>query len=268
MPPLSELLNPEKRFNTFLFKGKPKTGKSIAAASFPRPIKYLDFDQRVQSIVEYFNANKIPFDDFDYESFMGKEYERFDKVIEEIRKFPGKYKTVVLDSLTNFAELALQYFVYLRGEHNSGSARKADDYKHKGVVDLLEVEDYGGEDRSIMNTLRILLSLKCHVVVIAHTVEVEYKDLLGNVTTSQTLLTGGRKIAAKIPSIFNEAYHFYQMTAAKPTEPNTFMCRTKATGIDWAGSVYQLPRELVFTGTSFFNVLQGELSKQGIELMK
>lgn len=268
MPPLKELLNPEKRFNTWLFKGKPKTGKSIAAASFPRPIKYLDFDQRIQSIVEYFDQNKISFDDFDYDSFMGKEYERFDKTIDEIRKFPGKYKTVVFDSLTNFAELALQYFVYLRGEVNSGSKRKEDDYKHKGVVDLLEVEDYGGEDRSIMNSLRILLGLKCHVVLIAHTVEVEYKDITGNVTTSQQLLTGGRKIAAKIPSIFNDVYHFYQTSAAKPSEPNNFMCRTKASGVDWAGSIYPLPRELHFTNQSFFNVMQGELSKHEIELMK
>jgi hypothetical protein len=271
MPSLTDIANsPEHHWNTFLFKGKPKTGKSIAAGSFPRPMFIFDFDNRIRSLIEYFRAHNIPLDDIDFETYIGatNQYEKYDRKLEELRT-SQKYKTIVWDSLTNFAELALGYFVWLRGEGEgtSGSTRKEKDFKRKGVVDLLEIEDYGGEDRATMNSIRYLMNIpNCHKVLIAHVIEINYKDLLGNTVSSQSLMTGGRKIAEKVPTLVNEVYHFYQQGAARPQDSNTHFASTKTKGLDWAGTTYPLPAEIYFTDKQFFNVMEEMLKPKGIVL--
>ena len=69
-------------------------------------------------------------------------------------------------------------------------------------------------------------------------------------------MTGGKKIAAYLPTAFDEAYHFFVESDAFSGGTPKFKVATTHTGEDWAGTVLPLPPIIEWTNENFFNLLQ------------
>jgi hypothetical protein len=242
-----------------LFKGDPGTAKSPAAASYPEPY-IIDLDGRIASVASYWKGKgrKIKFDTIinDYPKLC-------DKMESLIRYNP--YGTIVLDSITTLARSLHTLIFQARGAGTQAREDRDQDGKKRIYLNaakipggfegipVLEIDDYKTESTGIIQILdacRVLWNggKGCNVIVIAHVIEVENKDLRGRVTRTRAIMTGGRKIAAEIPVYFNEAYHFYN------TPSGGFEIITKADGDDWAKTAIPgLPERIDFTNKILYD---------------
>lgn len=240
-----------------LFKGAPKTRKTTALASFPGPIYIADFDGRIEPIKKHFPERN----DIEYDTYHSENYNSFmDKKNELLRNCP--YKTVVLpDSLTYFVEATMNYAIDSRGGNAKTSSGKG--HKSKGNISLLEIDDYGAETRIISELIDDLKIIhrkhKVNVIMTAHIMEKEIKNLEGKVTEiQQYLICYGTKVAAKIPGAFNEVYHFYVKENIDPTVGGQYMVKTQSSGKDFAGTALpNIPTEFEWTNKNFYNTLMG-----------
>lgn len=257
---------PEGQSLICLFKGDPGTAKSPAAASFPEPY-ILDLDGRIASVASYWRGKdrKIKYDTLinDYPKLC-------DKLDALIRYNP--YPTVVLDSITTLARSLHTLIFQARGA--GSQAREKDEDGKKRIylnaakipnkfdgIPVLEIDDYKTESTGIIQILdacRVLWNggKGCNVIVIAHVIEVETKDLKNRVTRTRAIMTGGRKIAAEIPVYFNEAYHFYN------TPSGGYEIITKADGEDWAKTSLSLPERLDFTHKNLYDEINSYRTKE------
>src|SRR6267143_5098301 len=93
-----------------LFKGRPKTRKSTGAASFPGPIYFFDFDNRMKGIQRHFKDRE----DIEYDFYGSSNFAAFKHKMESFQ-LDCPYKTLVIDSLTMLCTSAIWYFVGARG---------------------------------------------------------------------------------------------------------------------------------------------------------
>ena len=133
------------------------------------------------------------------EKFGPKDFEKFRTALIAVFKDP-KFKTRVIDSLTSMSRMILNYSV----------SKKDSDGKSRGVIEQVALDDYGVESDGL---LEMLDYLRDHVtgirVLTAHETPVDIKDISGKViSTTWQLLTGGSKIARRIPGFFKEIYQF------------------------------------------------------------
>jgi hypothetical protein len=120
MPLLSEMT--ESRYIKAFVMGEPGTGKTVAACSFPGPIKVYDFDGKLSSAYAYLKKNNPEkLKEIDYEvcvptdgigSGYAKMDESLEKILDEYKK-TGKiaYQTLVIDSSTIMAEDMLNWLL-------------------------------------------------------------------------------------------------------------------------------------------------------------
>lgn len=231
--------------NLFILgKGDPGSGKSIFAASFPKPL-ILDFDRKKRSVYTYFKTyDTNQFNSIEYET--PDSYFRAKKILTDLQH-DNPYGTVVVDSLTYYADLVLRE---LRDFKGSGQGRKI------GPIQVTDIGDFLGEDSALTETLDLLKGLKSNVIVLAHVIQTEQKDLRsGKTNYSRSLLTGGKKVAAKIPAAFDEAYHFQVDVPIEVGEEPRYEFITHHAGSDWARTSLNLPFKLDFTNDSGYRVL-------------
>lgn len=243
----------------FLFKGLFGTGKSPAAASFPKPLYFFDTDRRMDSVKKMFPHEKeIYFDTY-------VDFKKFAKYLEKLTD-SCPYKTVVLpDSLTNYVELVMDYFIKLRG---AGSLSNIDEEevkkkkgKSKGIVELLAIDDYSAETRAISEMLvnaKYLAEQGVNIVTIAHVVTTTTTNIkTGSQSIEKFLLTYGKKAAGKIPTLYGEIYHFSTQSSIDTSEGQKYLVRTENDGDDFARSSFHLPPIIDWTNKNFYN----EISK-------
>src|SRR5690349_10559981 len=222
MPQNLRDLKPDTYGKLWLFKGMFATGKSPAGASFPGPIYFLDFDRRMTSLLKMF-PNRT---DIFYDTITG--YKQYKNIIEGLCD-ECPYKTVVVDSLTNFVEMTMDYFIELRGG-NSGT-KPGDKEKKKGEISLLQIDDYSAETRALsellINCKYIAETHKANVIIIAHVLAVTSTNIKTQTqTVEKYLVTYGKKGAAKIPTVIDEIYHFYSQASMSVGEDSAYLVNT------------------------------------------
>lgn len=220
-----------------IFTGEQGTGKSIAALSFPRPYVF-DLDGRVRSLVNYYGADAFP--DADVEYYGPEDYVRFvDDFNRLVVDTNSKYDTFVIDSLTAFARMVLNYSIGLRGK---------DKGKTKGIVNIVDIDDYNAEDQMISDLLATARQLKKkHFILTAH--------LLENFKGKRTLLTGGRRIRSEATAYFDEVWNFYT-DAQLSGKPKHFVS-TVPIGVDNAKTALPLPPQFDWTNEkNFYQLLR------------
>jgi hypothetical protein len=234
-----------------LFKGDPKTGKSIAAHSFPNPYTFLFDIGRMKSVKNFYRNRDFEYDTFD-------DLIAVNHRLEEL-KAHCPFDTIIYDGMTKFSNLAIECMIDFRNPGLQGKTVRAG-------IPMTEIEDYGGHDRAITMALNSLLSInlrqKKHVIVIAHVIQTETTDIKTKmVTVTRQLLSAGKKIAAKLPVDFNEAYHFYVNSSMDPlnNEPE-FVAVTKSNSVDWASSAMNLPTKITWTNKSFYEEIMKSIS--------
>lgn len=233
-----------------LFKGDPKCGKSVAAASFPGHKEdptvgpfFFDTDKRIKSIANYYRGEKK----FHY-SQPNTFYDINNQLEEWLNYCP--YHTIVLDGITTTGKLILNT---MKTTRDPGAKKVV-----RGGIELNQIEDYGGESvglDTIINNLKVIsIRNKTNVIVTAHVLQTESTDIKTKITTvSRSLLTGGKKVAAALPVHFDEAYHFDVQTDLDPDKPPRFTVVTHHAGTDWAGTTLNLPMRIDITGKSLYD---------------
>ena len=173
--------------------GPPKTGKTLFAASFPEPY-FASTDNRMMPVRTFkpLEGKKVAFDYF-------TEYPKLIKKLEELdRHCP--FGTVVVDNLTFSGELAISYATGLTGS-------KGEKGRSKGVIALPTIEDWMGETEAIKDILNILVTLPCHIILIAHIMIRQTNNIkTGEVHVEQTLVSGAKRTASIVTGYFDEVY--------------------------------------------------------------
>ena len=242
-------LIPGGRLST-LAVGPPKTGKTLFAASFPEPY-FASTDNRMMPVRTFgpFAGKKIAFDYF-------TEYPKLIKKFEELdRHCP--YGTVVLDNLTFSGELAISYATGL-----SGQGGKDGKGRSKGVIALPTIEDWMGETEAIKDLLNILVTLPCHIILIAHIMVRQTNNIkTGESFVEQTLVSGAKRTASIVTGYFDEVYQFDKEITIDGSDKFTF--RTSGRG---AATALPLKPIYDFTGKSAFDMLVQDLGDQSAVL--
>lgn len=237
-----------------LFKGKTKTGKKTAWATFPEPIYAFDTDFRMATIANHpvLSKRDIEFDQYtDYNDVYFK--------LEDFQNSPNlRYKTIVIHSLTSLARIAQNYLFDNRGLAQGAAKRKKGEegLSKIGIINLMDLSDYNGESSAlgaVSTKLRIIHQrFNVNIVLVAHTVFGEDK-----------IITGGNKIGAEIPSYFNEVYHFEVDTGMTGSEATRYICNIAPTSANFAGtSFYNMPARIDFTNQMFYELLLEHMEKK------
>lgn len=242
-----------------LFKGDPGSGKSIAASSYPDAY-FFDMDYRMKSIKTFWTMQNT---ERARQILAGLEYDRYTdflSVNRRLEQFMGycPFKTLVFDGITSGADVILNTMIATR---DAGAKRNV-----RGGVELYQIEDYGGESRGLQTIIDNLKALsfrwELNVIVTAHILETAQTDLKSRITTvSRTLLTAGKKVAAKLPKDFDEAYHFDVQPSLDVSQPPRYTIITHNVGQDWAKTALPLPMRLDFTDAPLYDIIMAELAK-------
>lgn len=185
--------------------GAPGAGKTCLAASFPGPVLYLDFDDKVDSAALFYKNKPELLANVEVRQLSRQlnadPLETMNKIIaEELipqqRAGQMKFKTLVLDSISAFSSATLQHIIRtnpgIKGMETKQG--KMPDKPHYGVM-LREF------DRLIPG----LLSLPCNIVMCAHLDT--YKDDATGVIIREPAMDGS--FAQKLPRFFKECWFLY-----------------------------------------------------------
>jgi len=193
--------------------GESGTGKTVFATSFPGKIFVHDFDSKVVSAANFWRKhNPEQLGQIDYTSYADirgkdadstteKKFATFHGWLLEMQtaaqngKFP--YGTVVLDSLTTWADLLL--LEVLRQTRTTLKGPIA------GRSDIPGMQHYGINSVVFKDYLTRFLALPCNVVVTAH-IETEKDEITGALERKPK---ASGKLASWLPIVFGEVYRAY-----------------------------------------------------------
>lgn len=240
-----------------LFKGAPNTAKSGAAYSFPNPFVF-DFDRKMPTVA----LKHFPKKEFNWEVF-----DDVYKVSDFLKPWmEGKvcpYETLIIDTVTSLSTLCLCSVDKTKGTNVIQMMQHKQIGKGGAVsVEVMGFDYYNAEanffERYFMECLRILWAREGnpkHVIVIAHEISREQSNMITGITTvTKTIVTAGTKVAAFIPSRFDEEYVF---ESRKPplgqTGDNRRICITQ--NGENARTAHKFPKEIDFTDKSLYDEL-------------
>lgn len=243
-----------------LFKGEPGTRKSTAALSFPKPIYYFSYDQKMEGMslpMRHWDLNPkdIHFDDYnDWNSGLKK--------LEQLQ-VNCSYKTIVIDSITRTADAINRQTLKIKAGRGSDSAGK-----RIAGIPVNSIEDFNAEDSALSEMVAITKDIhkfhRVNVILIGHIIQKEHKDSAGKTHMSRILVTAAKAIAQKIPAVCGEIYHFNIKTSMEADKGGQYSLFTTHTGDDYARTALPLPSEIVFGSDPLYD----KYLKPAIESMK
>lgn len=228
-----------------MIKGEPGLRKSSQALGFPGPQYWLSFDRKMSGIMIPaklwgIDTKTITFDDFDD---WNKPKAKLESLI-----FNCPYKTIVVDSLTTMADVVLRQTLKVKAGELKKSGAAAG--RMVGGIVVNEMEDYNAETSAFNELLSLLKEISgmhgVNVVLIAHVMEVQNKNISGQTTVVRTIVTAGKRVAAKVPALCTEVWHFNRKSSMVMGEPGSFLCITETNGDDFARTSIGLPASFEF----------------------
>jgi len=253
--PTLETLDPSILF--CLFKGEPGTRKSSAALSFPKPIYYFDFDQKMEALGLPMRAWKLNPAEISYDT-----YTDWDKAKNQLTKFQVNcpFKTIVIDSITSCADAINRQTLRIKGG--------GEKFKTIATIPVNSIEDFNAEDSALKELIALLKDIKkyhkINIILIAHVIQKEMKSSDGKTHMSRIIVTAAKAIAQKIPAYCSEIYHFNIKTDFDISKGGQYSLFTVHTGDDMARSSLPLPAEIVFGNDPLYD----KWIKPAIEEMK
>jgi hypothetical protein len=166
------------------------------------------------------------------------------------------YRTIIIDSITSIGDAINRQTLKTKG-----SAKKRDGSDRQGTfigsIPVNDLQDYKAEASAFTELIAMLKDIhkyhKVHVILIAHVVAAKKDNEENKLTThARTIVTGGEKISAKIPSYCTEVYHFNIESGFKADAEGQYGLFTIHTGNDYARTSLPLDRRINFNDAPLY----------------
>lgn len=197
MPEKANEVNYDDINTKIMLLGDYGAGKSHFASTFPGDIYVFDFDGH---ILGYRDRDDVWFDQFPL-SYLG--WVKFEKTLIQVKKAveAGIYKTVVVDSMTSMADIAMERALQLDPKRGPEEGPLWNVH-YQIVKNLMEAK------------LHKILSFNCNSIFNGHW-KLQFDQKTGAIIGADPMLTG--QLAVKIPGYFDEVYWCQAKgTAANP----------------------------------------------------
>lgn len=253
-----------------MIKGENGSGKTVAAASFPGPIKFFMFDGCKLDVVKMFYPNRT---DIEYDIYGSRELRLRDERgqpihIKSLLQFADEFtklqdhcpwSTIVLDSFTSFSVTCVTFQLDVRAQDEGKSSPKS-----KGGLVIPDFDEYKGETTLVTQTLDVSKVLPCHVIWTAHPLpKVEIVKGQAQATKTRSIAAYGAKTAAMAPSYFNEVWHLESRMVGGQLQRTV---HTQPYGEDFAKTALPIPPQFDVTGKPIFGEVKKFLVDYGIKL--
>jgi len=252
--------------NSFLFKGSPGFGKTLAAASFaidgPVYLSYWDKSSPVE-LVTFFTEKRFGklgphiLNNIEYEIYgSSNAHEYLNKMIRF--RDDCRYTAIINDSLTRMTSCAVNWSL------NFGKDSK----ERKRIKDVLpDWDEYKVETSLVSQCIDIGITLPCHVIWTAHplpTTKIEGSGTSIKVTKANSIVSYGSKVAGMVPGSFTEIYHFSQSADfTSGSSRKRYIVNTEAIGDEYAKSplLADTVKEFDITDKLFYSVWKDLITK-------
>lgn len=241
MPKLNEESDDSYYFKGLLI-GKNGSGKTLSITSFPKPIKYYDFDGRMDPVKRLLSTEQK--EGIEYDTLGPDKINSFCKEFQELQEY-NPYKTVVIDSLTSLSLSLMNYYLNMKGKSGSKGGKMV------GTTQVPTWDEINGETALTSQILDVAKILKCHIIMTAHPVaktEITGADKVGRKTSS--LVAFGNKLPSIVPNYFNEIYQFFieaGYDANNNTVPKYFIYTRPNSEEDMMKTGLPIPRKIDIT---------------------
>lgn len=98
---------------SFVIYGPSGTGKTTLSGTFPKPILFADVRDRGTDSISEYPADEIMITEIE-------SMEDIELLVEEVKDNPGKYKTVVIDTVTQLQQIAIEEVVANKKKKSKG----------------------------------------------------------------------------------------------------------------------------------------------------
>jgi len=245
-----------------LFKGEPGTRKSSQALTYPGPQYWFSFDGKMNALTIPMKKYGIDPKTIEYDDYF--DWQKAQTKLNEF-KLNCQYKTIIIDSITTCADYMLKQVI----SQKLGTTRKSGQQAGKiiGGIAVNEMEDYNAEAGGLTALITDLKDIqKFHgidVILIAHVVRKDMKDINGNVQVTRSIVTAGKAPAAKIPAYCDETYHFGVRTSGDASKGGDFLILTRSNGDDFARTTLELDAEIEHTEKNLYrDIVRPAIDKQ------
>lgn len=242
MPNLS---NVDPSIQYVMMKGEPGLRKSTHALSYPRKQFWFSWDRKMSSILFPAKLWGIPLNEIDYE-----DYDDWTKARIKLEQFQVQcpYKTLVFDSITSCADMTLRQTLKMKKGTTRQSGAAAG--KQIGGIQVNEIEDYNAESSALNELIALTKDIhafhRVNIILIAHVMETTYTNITNSETVkSRTIVTAGKRVAAKIPAYCTEVYHFNIKKGFDAAAGGQYEVITEHTGDDFARTALGLPKSII-----------------------
>lgn len=241
MPSLTDIVHD---YHFSLFKGEPGTRKSTAALSYPLPQYWFSFDGKMNALGIPQKLWGIEGKDIQYDDY--NDWARATAKLEQLQ-VNCPYKTIVIDSITSCADYMLRQVRTMK----SGTTRKSGATAGKviGGIPVNELEDFNAESSGLTELIALTKDIhkfhKIDVILIAHVIRTEMKSADQSINVSRTIVTAGKKPAAKIPAYCDETYHFGLEQDMDVSKGGRYNVITAHVGEDFARTTLPLPPRII-----------------------
>ena len=276
MPSIEDMVVGEP--TTTLLKGPSGFGKTIAAASYPAPVYFADFDGRIDPIRSYYRGDRkreIYYDSYGIHNLFPF-LDLLDNVLEHgVVKVDGRTfrpGTIVGDS---FTALSITTVNYQLNEVRTAAKkdRKVATKRTQGGIIIPDWDEYKGETSVFTQVLDVCKAIPkrhgIHVVWTAHPtkgikVGTDERGRVAVTTKVAPIVAIGGKAAELVPNYFNEIYHFGFQPPMNLGEKGKRIVFTQTIGDDMAKTSMLLPSSFEWTDSLFHDDLM-EWAKKGEE---
>jgi hypothetical protein len=175
---------------TFAIYGRPGTGKTTFAGSFPKPIAYIDIRDQGTASLRGLKGVKVK---------QLEDIEDLDEILRHLRKHHSQYKTVVLDTVSQLQQMAIE-------ELFDGKQLKKG--KRPGDWGTMTMQDWGtvtGKLKRLIIDFRDLADYGLNVVFLAQekVSKEEADEKVGSGTVLAT--TVGPSVSGSVAEVLNAA---------------------------------------------------------------
>jgi AAA domain len=251
-----------------LFISDNGNGKTVAAASFPGPIKFYDFDGRMQPVKLFYPHRK----DITYD-LVGMEAQRpsgsfpgciglmdFAKEYEDLQdRCP--WETVVIDSITALTATVVGFQLGIKSKEGKGK-------KLSSGIQVPSWDEFNGETSVVQQVLDVSKVLPCHVIFTAHPVDKSIDMGGGTLKKARSIAAYGTKTPSLVPIYFNEIYQFGVEPPSAPGEPAQRFILTQPTGKDMAKTALPLPPRIDITNKPLYPLLKKYCEDHNVKLQE